>query len=401
MRTGIIAFLIAVSLYLWLNAYSVRHTPPNTYVGFVNVGNLTRAEALAKLSKEEERLLLITIDGREYRFNKRKEGIHLDYGATVDRLFSHSRSAVPFVAYARAYGGQRLVLPVMKFDMLYHARFEDRTADTNILAQKIITSFGAPTPIEAEAPPKPVAAITEKSDNTLENMSKDALYVVLQRGDIVQSFSLNPGVLEGIINYNGELSLREEKIPPLIESLEKAFFGNSQLHLDEVHFRQNIMSALIDRANGGSKNYITALVKSETNTDGKRAPKYIEIDIAQQRMYLWENGFLIRTYPVSTGLHYPTPPGEYAIMNKTPNAYSDIYHVWMPYWMAFYRDPKVNAYLGIHELPYWVDTDGQQQRRPRNFIGAPHTGGCVSLDIGSAQEVYMWAEVGTPVFIFS
>jgi lipoprotein-anchoring transpeptidase ErfK/SrfK len=99
-------------------------------------------------------------------------------------------------------------------------------------------------------------------------------------------------------------------------------------------------------------------------------------------------------------LYYPTPPGHYQILNKAKNAFSDIYYVYMPYWMAFYLDPKINAYLGIHELPYWVTNDGQQIRRPRDFLGSPHTGGCISLDVGIAEKVYNWAEVGTKVEIY-
>jgi lipoprotein-anchoring transpeptidase ErfK/SrfK len=136
------------------------------------------------------------------------------------------------------------------------------------------------------------------------------------------------------------------------------------------------------------------------NTEGEVAEKYIEIDLSQQKMYLWEGGENVAVHRVSSGLYYATPPGHYQILNKANNAYSYIYHVWMPFWMAFSLDPQVNAYLGIHELPYWVDGVGQEIRRPRDFIGSPHTGGCVSLDVGEAELVYNWAEVGTPVWIF-
>ncbi len=136
------------------------------------------------------------------------------------------------------------------------------------------------------------------------------------------------------------------------------------------------------------------------NTDGTKKNKYIEIDISQQKMYLFEKGVLKKSYRVSTGLYYPTPTGVFTIFNKNLNAYSSIYHVWMAYWMAFYIDPYLKASFGIHELPYWYDASGKKKFRPRDFIGSPHTGGCVALDIGKAQEVYAFADVGTSVYIF-
>jgi len=140
--------------------------------------------------------------------------------------------------------------------------------------------------------------------------------------------------------------------------------------------------------------------KQVPNTDGSKAHKYIEVDISQQKLYLFEHGILKRSYSVSTGLEYPTPTGTFYIYNKNPNAYSSIYHVWMAYWLGFYLDPHLKASIGIHELPYWY-VSGVKKFRPRDFIGSPHTGGCIALDIGKAQEVYMFADIGTPVYIFN
>jgi len=130
------------------------------------------------------------------------------------------------------------------------------------------------------------------------------------------------------------------------------------------------------------------------------ASRYIEVDISQQTMYFFDNGNLLRTYKISSGLYYPTPQGHFKIINKALDAYSDIYNVWMPYWIAFYYGEDINAYFGIHELPYWYTGDGEKKQRPRDFLGSPHTGGCISLDIGVAQEVYNMSYVGMDVYVF-
>jgi|GEM_PF-1764464 len=157
-----------------------------------------------------------------------------------------------------------------------------------------------------------------------------------------------------------------------------------------------------------SAQYIPPLIQNEEilgiidegpNSDGTLAKKYIEVDLTQQKMYLFQNGIMKKVYAISSGLEYPTPVGKFIIFNKATNAYSNIYHVWMPYWLGFYVDPKLHASLGIHELPYWWSR-GIKMRKPRENIGSPHTGGCIALDIGKAKEVYTFADIGTPMYIF-
>lgn len=135
------------------------------------------------------------------------------------------------------------------------------------------------------------------------------------------------------------------------------------------------------------------------NSDGRLAHKYIEVDLTQQKMYLFSNGMVKKSYSISSGLDYPTPTGKFVIFNKATNAYSSIYHVWMPYWLGFYVDPELHASFGIHELPYWW-SGGVKMRKPRENIGSPHTGGCIALDIGKGKEVYAFADIGTPMYIF-
>lgn len=144
---------------------------------------------------------------------------------------------------------------------------------------------------------------------------------------------------------------------------------------------------------------VLGVVDEGPNSDGALSKKYIEVDLTQQKMYLFHNGTVKQSYAISSGLDYPTPTGKFIIFNKATNAYSSIYHVWMPYWLGFYVDPKLHASFGIHELPYWY-SKGVKIRRPRENIGSPHTGGCIALDIGKAKEVYMFADIGTPMYIF-
>jgi lipoprotein-anchoring transpeptidase ErfK/SrfK len=130
------------------------------------------------------------------------------------------------------------------------------------------------------------------------------------------------------------------------------------------------------------------------------ADKYIEVDISQQKMYLFHRGVLQKTYRVSTGLEYPTPTGEFTILNKVGLGFSNIYDVWMPWWMGFKYSDELHAYFGIHELPY-KEINGTKIARSNAALGAPSTGGCVALGVGDAQEVYRFADIGTRLVIYN
>ncbi|MFH0831076.1 MAG: L,D-transpeptidase family protein [Parcubacteria group bacterium] len=110
--------------------------------------------------------------------------------------------------------------------------------------------------------------------------------------------------------------------------------------------------------------------------------KVIRIVLSEQRLYAWENGRLVKSFLVSTGLTGPTPLGNWRIFDKTlvqtyigpgyylPNVY---YNSW------FYPE------IAIHQA-YW-----------HNNFGHPMSHGCVNARLEDAQFIYEWAPFGTPV----
>ncbi|MFH1244146.1 MAG: L,D-transpeptidase [bacterium] len=135
------------------------------------------------------------------------------------------------------------------------------------------------------------------------------------------------------------------------------------------------------------------------SSDGSLATRYLEIDLSQQKMYFFINGSRYGEYRISTGVDYPTPPGEFHILNKAPRAFSEIYNVWMPYWMGFTYANKVGAYLGIHEIAYALDSRGKPFYKSGYYIGDKQTGGCIAMEPKDAPEVYNLSEVGMLVRI--
>jgi len=124
---------------------------------------------------------------------------------------------------------------------------------------------------------------------------------------------------------------------------------------------------------------------------GKYPGKYIEVNLSEQMLYTIDGNQLVGSYRVSTGKwSMPTPEGDYSINDKNPRAYSQEYDLYMPYWMSF-----IGSKYGIHELPEWADGTKEGEAH----LGTPVSHGCIRLGRGSAQAVYDWTDIGTPVFV--
>jgi len=121
-----------------------------------------------------------------------------------------------------------------------------------------------------------------------------------------------------------------------------------------------------------------------------RPAKFIDIDISEQKLSLYENNDLLKSFTISSGhIYTPTPKGDFRVLEKTPLTWSEKYQQYLPYALQFY-----NSYF-IHEVPY----DKNGLRNGLDKLGQPVSHGCVRLNIGDAKEVYNWAEINTEIFI--
>jgi lipoprotein-anchoring transpeptidase ErfK/SrfK len=111
--------------------------------------------------------------------------------------------------------------------------------------------------------------------------------------------------------------------------------------------------------------------------------RWVEVDLAAQRLLAYEGSTVVFTATVSTGLPAtPTPVGEFRIWVKLesddmegPGYYlSDV-----PYVMYFHYG------YGLHGT-YW-----------HNNFGQPMSHGCVNLAIPDAEWLFNWTTVGTRV----
>jgi len=123
------------------------------------------------------------------------------------------------------------------------------------------------------------------------------------------------------------------------------------------------------------------------------AGKWIEVDLTNKRMYVYNQDDLERTFLVSAGASAtPTPTGTYAIYSKYtkqtmsgPNSDGSHYvQPNVPWINYFYQDYAIHG-------NYW---------RPTSYFGRINSShGCVGLTTADAAWVYTWAPIGTPVVI--
>jgi lipoprotein-anchoring transpeptidase ErfK/SrfK len=107
------------------------------------------------------------------------------------------------------------------------------------------------------------------------------------------------------------------------------------------------------------------------------------VSLDHQRIYAYENGELVHSHLVSTGLpQTPTVLGDYNVYVKyvaDDMSGPDYFLPQVPYTMYFYQGYAVHG-------TYW-----------HNSFGRPMSHGCVNLPVDEAEWFFNFASVGTPV----
>ena len=120
--------------------------------------------------------------------------------------------------------------------------------------------------------------------------------------------------------------------------------------------------------------------------------KHIEVNLARQQLWAWENGKLAYTFLISSGVaRFPSPTGDFAVFRKVPL---------MDYrWN--YGPGNPNNY-NLKNVPWNLNF------KPRYYIhnaywhnnfGISMSHGCINVNLADSKWIYDWAEMGTSVHI--
>ena len=124
--------------------------------------------------------------------------------------------------------------------------------------------------------------------------------------------------------------------------------------------------------------------------------RYIEVNLSSQHLWAWQDHAVIFDSAITsgaTGAGLGTVTGLFSIYYKTTNTrlrgyqYGYDYDVPVKYWMPFYQG------YGLHDAAWRNGKFGGQDY----YLGGSH--GCVNLPDTTAEFIYNWADVGTPVWV--
>lgn len=210
---------------------------------------------------------------------------------------------------------------------------------------------------------------------------------------------------DGIKNYLQKVAIqinvnpinKKVRIENGVASVERE--GAEGLALDQDSLSGQIASALGEKkAYTGEAPTVKLGFKTETNRVTTLAyGKYIEINLARQYMWVYQDQKVIFESPITSGAAgagFPTVQGLFSVMAKQTNrnlngyAIGYDYNVFVKYWMPFFGN------YGLHDASWRSSFGGSDY-----YYGGSH--GCVNMPLNSAAFLYGWADVGTPVWVHS
>lgn len=440
-RNKVIAALIFINIFLLFFLYSNLFSYPNTFIGTANVSGKTAGQIRTLLNKEQSVLPKIQVKDRTYQYTYTQLGVVVDADRALSDVFNLNRKIFPLNAlyFIRSlFTKNTMPVPIVftqafdQFvtDMTFN--FGDQTNNISVdpetksllmtgtsdtyrfdkksLQTLLLTHFGDYShpiyPMLAKVSNETIDQVTDVNQK-LANIFSQPIMVYLDMGGTTQAVELKEEDIRAatIITITpGTLRVSITVNPAALNTVLTRRIHDSGFPIRDNIVTQNVqndfLKAIQLRYAGMDITAVSTAPDDGPNTDGSVAEKYIEVDISQQKMYLFRDGAVYKTYKVSTGLDYPTPVGKFAVINKVDLGFSDIYKVWLPWWLGFSYSDSLHAYFGIHEQPYTLTADGKPVIRD-NRLGTPTTGGCIALAPGAAEDVYWFATVGTPVYIYN
>ena len=147
------------------------------------------------------------------------------------------------------------------------------------------------------------------------------------------------------------------------------------------------MNKWVDRIN------IRQIVFNPTPPEGVDNGRWVEINLYEQTLAVYENGNLLFATWIATGADpYFTQPGLFQIYDKKPldtmtGAFeadrSDFYYLESVPWTMYFDQSRA-----LHGA-YW-----------HAWFGYPQSHGCVNLSVGDSHWLYDWANVGDYIYVW-
>lgn len=255
--------------------------------------------------------------------------------------------------------------------------------------------------------PSVSATYPEDGQEDFYLLTNEGLQIVFNRElrDYYVNFVITPSLTLDIKASDDRTSFTLVPLEGLKENTNYTLTIYTDIHTSDNDVPQPIkqlsFSTLPQKPQEWPKDFNERLAATERFTIPQIAEgKYIDVNLEAQITTLFHDGKFIANFIDSTGTNTePTPTGEFEIYNKDEYALSDMYQVYLPFWMAFTSD----GLYGFHDLPIWPV--GHEERPAGGTeslanIGRQASPGCVRHDTDDSQTLYEWSDIGTRVVIY-
>lgn len=125
---------------------------------------------------------------------------------------------------------------------------------------------------------------------------------------------------------------------------------------------------------------------------GRNEYRYIEVSLAHQKLYVYEQGRIIKEMWISSGIaRYPTPTGDFYIRSKVLSTR-----------MSYEYGPNNPDNYDIPNVPYVMPFDGPYTLHGafwHNDFGTPKSHGCINLSVPDSKWLFEWANLGDSVHV--
>jgi len=125
--------------------------------------------------------------------------------------------------------------------------------------------------------------------------------------------------------------------------------------------------------------YVNQPINIPGYPDPSTLPYKIEVSITHRWLKLFQNGYLVKEFPIAVGrILYGTPIGNYIIINKIPNP----------------GGPYGTMWMGLSKQHYGIHGTNDP-----SSIGKAVSKGCIRMYNKDVEELAKTVPIGTPVFI--
>ncbi len=123
-------------------------------------------------------------------------------------------------------------------------------------------------------------------------------------------------------------------------------------------------------------------------TDEEVNKRWIEINLAEQKLYAWEDDKKVNEFLISSGKWGRTPTGEFRIWSK------------LKYTLMHGGSPALNTYYYLPNVPYtqyFHQGYGLHGCYWHNNFGHPMSHGCVNMYTPDAEWLFFWTNPELPL----